>query len=70
MFLDGSKARKKLAWGESKMQIASRSLIEPGLFWAALKGLPEGAAWMKWENPKEMGLSENILVEVAIECGK
>ena len=65
MFLDGSKARKNWRGG---IQDADRKsvLIEPGLFWAALKGLPEGAAWMKWENPT----SENILVEVAIECGK
>jgi len=31
---------EKTGVGESKMQIASLSLIEPGLFWAALKGLP------------------------------
>ena len=52
---------EKLAWGNPRC----RSQV--GLDWTGpFLGCPEGAAWMKWENPT----SENILVEVAIECGK
>ena len=55
MFLDGSKARKNWRGG---IQDADRKsvLIEPGLFWAALKGLPGWSGrtpllkiyWLKW----------------------
>ena len=60
------------AVGESQAADRKSVVVWTGPFF----GCPEGAAWMtpppgmKWESHKEMGLSEDILVKMAIECGK